>query len=111
MNKRQVLISTVIVFTIFLTGCTNKVVNKVLKNNRPDPAWVQALADKDGKHPGMEKCDYGDGYAYSVIPPCCDAYFSYYDENHQVICSPGGGITGKGSGEPCPETLTNCQSF
>ncbi len=42
------------------------------------------------------------GRVYYYIPPfCCDQYSILMDENCRIICAPGGGITGHGSGN-CP---------
>ena len=39
---------------------------------------------------------------YYVRAPCCDQFNDVYDARGQRLCSPDGGITGRGDGR-CPE--------
>lgn len=49
---------------------------------------------------------YNDETVYYIPPRCCDIPSTLYDENCDIICSPDGGITGKGDGK-CPDFFTN----
>ena len=39
---------------------------------------------------------------YYVAAPCCDQFNDLYDARGQRVCSPNGGITGRGDGR-CPD--------
>ncbi|AWM33636.1 DUF6970 domain-containing protein [Hymenobacter nivis] len=39
---------------------------------------------------------------YLVTAPCCDQYETLYDACLNVLCAPGGGLSGQGDGR-CPE--------
>jgi len=66
------------------------------------PACVRAMIDKAGKQipPELpEKVDeyiYNGKTAYLVTAQCCDQFNTLYDDSCKAICSPTGGITGRG---------------
>src|ERR1700704_3970990 len=49
--------------------------------------------------------DYKGQKVYYMKPPCCDQLSKLYDSNCNFICSPDGGIIGKGDGK-CPDFFT-----
>lgn len=42
---------------------------------------------------------YKNESVYVIIPVCCDQYTDAYTSRCEKICSPDGGITGKGDGQ------------
>jgi len=49
--------------------------------------------------------EYKGQKVYYMKPPCCDQMSKLYDANCNVMCSPDGGIIGKGDGK-CPDFFT-----
>jgi len=49
--------------------------------------------------------DYKGQKVYYMKPPCCDQLSKLYDSSCRLICSPDGGITGKGDGK-CTDFFT-----
>ncbi len=64
--------------------CVRKMINDGL-NETPPNAPVQ-----------VDEYNYKGKKVYLVTAPCCDQFNTAYDENCKPICSPTGGITGKG---------------
>jgi Domain of unknown function (DUF6970) len=72
------------------------------------PVWLQEKIDtyvaKPVENPPIEihKYEYNGQTTYYITAPCCDQFSALYDKDGKIICSPDGGITGKGDGK-CPE--------
>ncbi len=69
------------------------------------PACVQSIIDKPGspdKPVQIDEYRYQDKRVFLFTAPCCDQYNTLYNEDCASICSPSGGITGKGDGK-CPD--------
>ena len=49
--------------------------------------------------------DYKGQKVFYMKPPCCDQLSKLYDSNCNFICSPDGGIIGKGDGK-CTDFFT-----
>lgn len=79
--------------------------------NRPSeplPAWLEAKVAEwerqdaySAEGAAIERLQYHGATAYLVYSGCCDQYNTLYDANGREICSPSGGITGRGDGQ-CP---------
>lgn len=68
------------------------------------PCIQQMIADYSNRpiqNPPAEfySYDYKGQTVYYMKPPCCDQMSKLYDSNCNFICSPDGGITGKGDGK------------
>jgi hypothetical protein len=50
--------------------------------------------------------EYNQKTVYYIPAYCCDIQSQLLDENCNLICSPDGGLTGKGDGK-CPDFFTN----
>jgi len=66
------------------------------------PVCVRQMIDKATKDVPTNPPEQVDEYiyhgkkAYLVTAGCCDQYNTLYDDSCKVICSPSGGITGRG---------------
>lgn len=88
------------------------------QNNNPtvSPAikstWVDEFIKKEEASPvanppaSLTKCTYKNQTVYYLPARCCDIPSVVYDDKGQAICSPGGGLTGKGDGK-CADFLTS----
>ena len=69
------------------------------------PACIQAMIAKYQNRPvqnpsaSFYEYDYKGQKVYYMKPPCCDQFGKLYDANCNFLCSPDGGITGKGDGK------------
>jgi hypothetical protein len=69
------------------------------------PDWINRLIEKekaeDVANPPafLSKCKYKGQIVYYLPPRCCDIPGVLYDENGNIICSPDGGLTGRGDGK------------
>ena len=72
------------------------------------PQWLQVrIADvlaerKRNPITRILRYDYGGQSVYYISAPCCDQYSQVFDSKGKLVCSPDGGITGKGDGQ-CPD--------
>ncbi len=72
---------------------------------KEDKAWlnerIETFKSKPVGNPPAEiwKYDYKGKLVYYFIPQCCDMMSELVDENGEKICSPDGGITGRGDGK------------
>jgi hypothetical protein len=66
------------------------------------PVCVRDLIQKDPQPKEVWRYTYQGEPVFLVVPDCCDQYISVYSSKCVLICSPGGGITGKGDGK-CPD--------
>ena len=86
---------------IAATGCAPKA-----RDDRP--AVVDSLiarleaAPKANPPASIWRYRYKGALVYYVPPSCCDIPSELYDQAGNVICSPDGGLTGKGDGR-CPD--------
>ena len=56
------------------------------------------------------KIKYKKKDAYLFVAPCCDQFSSLYNAAGLALCSPSGGITGRGDGK-CPDSITPKTKF
>ncbi len=90
-----------IVFAILLAGCAQA-------TSTGNPAWVDKLVKQFEKNPvgnpplSTWRYNYNGQTVYFVPAHCCDIPSVVYDANGNTLCSPDGGITGKGDGK-CPD--------
>ncbi|MEZ5501035.1 MAG: VOC family protein [Steroidobacteraceae bacterium] len=72
------------------------------------PGFVSELIDKSSAAPvtnpptSIWQYRFRDQLVFYVPPSCCDEPSALYDQDGRVICSPDGGLTGKGDGR-CPD--------
>jgi hypothetical protein len=72
------------------------------------PDWINKLIEKEETEgvanppASLSKCIYKGRVVYYRPPRCCDIPGILYDKNGNVICSPDGGLTGRGDGK-CPD--------
>jgi hypothetical protein len=64
--------------------CVRKIINETMKETPPNPP-VQ-----------VDEYLYNGKKAFLFTAQCCDQFNTLYDENCKRICSPTGGITGRG---------------
>ena len=68
------------------------------------PDWIKTLIEKEetgevANPPAfLSRCKYKGRTVYYRSSRCCDIPGILYDENGNVICSPDGGLTGRGDG-------------
>ena len=66
------------------------------------PACVKKLIDDTNKEVPLNAPVQVDEYSYNgkkvflLTAQCCDQFNTLYDDNCKMICSPSGGITGRG---------------
>ncbi len=81
-----------------------------LMSATPIPAWLKALIDELKAEPvanppaQMIQFTYHGATVYYLPPRCCDIMSILYDADGNVLCSPDGGLTGKGDGR-CPDFI------
>lgn len=92
----KVLVSTFIVLTALLHGCDPNSISI------DAPPCVKDLIQKDQLPKEVWQYTYQNQTVFLVVPACCDQYISVYSSQCVLICSPGGGLTGKGDGK-CPD--------
>ena len=69
-----------------------------------DPPWVGALIKQMQNGPAgnpplsLWRYTYNGRTVYYLPPQCCDQYSALYDEKHNRICAPDGGMAGNGDG-------------
>lgn len=87
------------------------------KCNKPKeslPACVQQRIDEIKKQPPWNpraevyEYEYNGIRVYYITSDCCDNYNTLIDNNCNYLCSPSGGITGKGDGK-CPDFQANAK--
>lgn len=72
------------------------------------PPFVDQLINRFRSEPvsnpprSIWRYNYRGGVVFYVPPVCCDVPSDLYDSDGKVICSPDGGITGRGGGG-CPD--------
>ena len=100
MNHSFFLVSLLFITTLYSCGS--------LTAQRQTSSCIQEKIASFKKQPvanppiGVYQYSYNCNLVYYVSAPCCDQYTTLYDENCNIICRPGGGITGKGDGK-CPD--------
>ena len=68
------------------------------------PEWLHALTAQLGSEPVSNppqrilRYQYNDSTVFYQPPVCCDRPSVLYDEQGGVLCSPDGGMTGRGDG-------------
>ncbi len=96
--------SVLFTLTIFLAIAAKKC-NKSKENL---PACVQERIEEIKKQPPWNpraevyEYEYNGSRVYYISSDCCDNYNTVIDNNCNYLCSPSGGITGKGDGK-CPD--------
>jgi hypothetical protein len=87
----------IIFLIIILAGCSQS-------TRTTNPDWVNQLimkieSDPVGNPPlSIWRYEYNGKAVYFVPAHCCDIFSIVYDANGNILCSPDGGITGKGDG-------------
>jgi hypothetical protein len=85
-----------------LAGCTTTAVEPP-----PTPAVVDRLMAQFQAEPvanpprSIWRYDFQGRVVYYVPPACCDIPSALYEADGTVVCSPDGGMTGRGDGR-CP---------
>ncbi len=83
---------------IMLAGCASA-------TQSTKPTWLDQLIKKIESDPvgnpplSVWKYEYNSQTVYFVPAHCCDIPSVVYDAQGAVICSPDGGLTGKGDGK------------
>jgi len=91
-------ILAVIILIFLLVGCAQT-------TQTGNPAWLDKLIQKFESDPvgnpplSVWKYDYKGQVVYFVPAHCCDITSLVYDAEGTILCSPDGGITGKGDGK------------
>ena len=62
---------------------------------------IEEISSKEVSNPPTKvyQYTYNDQTVYYITSKCCDIPSSLYDDNCNKLCSPDGGITGKGDGK------------
>ena len=112
MNQKKFIGATLLVLTVALTGMAGYAVLK--KETAPAPApsplsdglpeWVKKIISEKESSPVenppalIVRCESAETFVYYFPAPCCDQLSTLYNAAGDIICSPDGGITGKGDG-------------
>src|SRR5512143_1395573 len=90
-------IPVMIVLVLFLAACAQtsqsgnpELVDQLIKQFEQDPVGNPPLS--------IWQYEYNGQVVYLVLAHCCDIPSVVYDASGAVLCSPDGGITGKGDG-------------
>ncbi|MGZ8537604.1 MAG: DUF6970 domain-containing protein [Flavisolibacter sp.] len=92
---KSVLFTVVIFLTIVAQKCTKQ-------GDQSLPACIQSKIDQIKKEPKWNppaevyEYRYNGKRVYFFSSNCCDQYNVVYDEQCNPVCSPSGGLTGKG---------------
>ncbi len=76
------------------------------------PQWLEAIINDFLSQPPtnppitITSWEYNNETVYYIPPYCCDVMSVLYDQRGNVICHPGGGLTGSGDGK-CPDFLSS----
>lgn len=73
-----------------LPSCMYQLIQKI----KSQPVWNPPATIHEYEYKGQT--------VYLISAPCCDQYTTLVDKECRAICSPGGGITGRGDGL-CPD--------
>ncbi len=82
--------------------------NGVYEGVNEVPEWVRKIIAKEkagrvaNPPASISRCTYGNRTVYYRPPRCCDIPGVLWDENGKFVCSPDGGMTGRGDGK-CPD--------
>lgn len=74
----------------------------------PRPAWMEKLIAQLSAEPQSNppqriiQFEYHGNVVFYQPPVCCDRPSTLYAEDGSVLCSPDGGLTGRGDGR-CPD--------
>jgi hypothetical protein len=104
---RQILYSV----TLMLAVATSAVAQSEVKAKVKLPTWLKAkiatieATPKFAEATVIWKLQYKDEDAYLFVAPCCDQFNTLYSATGVLLCSPNGGITGRGDGK-CPDAIT-----
>ncbi len=96
-----------LVFPFLSSSECGKKTNKMATETTMDsiPVCVRKMIDERNKEIPPNPPVQVDEYLYNgktvflFTAPCCDFYNTLYDDSCKMICSPTGGITGKGDGK------------
>lgn len=92
----------VIITMLLINGLMNNLFSEE-KYQLPD--WIIKLIEKEKTEGAanppafLSQCKYRGQTVYYRSSRCCDIPSILYDENENVICSPDGGLTGRGDGK------------
>ena len=87
---------------LIVGGCRSE-----MRSQRPadEPAWLTKLIREFEQQPvanpplSVREFQYRGQRVYYVPPQCCDVPSTLYDSTGAVLCSPDGGMTGRGDGK------------
>src|ERR1043165_457416 len=94
---------------LMVTLSDSKTCNK--KSSGGIPKCIQEMIteyqNRPVQNPSAEfyEYDYKGQKVYYMKPSCCDQLSKLFDSNCNFICSPDGGLTGRGDGK-CPDFFT-----
>jgi hypothetical protein len=75
------------------------------------PPWLNVQISELNAHPkwhteiAIWRVVYKNEDMYLFVSPCCDQYNNLYDRSGTMICSPTGGLTGRGDGN-CSDAIS-----
>jgi hypothetical protein len=75
------------------------------------PTWMNVQISELNSHPkwpaaiAIWRLEYKNEDMYLFVSPCCDQFNNLYDRSGTKICSPTGGITGRGDGN-CSDAIS-----
>jgi hypothetical protein len=104
---KSILFTLVIFLTIAAKKCKGGKENSI-------PVCIQQKVDQIKKEPKwnppaeVHEYSYNGKRVFYFNSNCCDQYNIVYDENCNIVCAPGGGITGKGDGK-CSDFNVNAK--
>ncbi len=102
-----------VVFLIFASYYLlnlKKTSNPVPTNTNNDPTWLKDLIkqeeSKSTANPpaSISRCTYKNQTVYYLPARCCDIPSVVYNDKGDILCSPDGGLTGRGDGK-CTDFL------
>ena len=115
MKKNAVLLlAAVCIVIVLLLGVYY--VQNMITPKIPNPAWVTELITQESKSANTTsiiRCSYANKTVYYIPPKYADIPSILYDAAGKEICSPDGGLTGKGDGKCSDffETRSNCTTI
>jgi hypothetical protein len=109
-NLCQTFYIIVTILSLHLYSCSTPQ-NNVLNNH---PAWVNeaiTLAKKNSStlSTTIARYLYHNQTVYYISPVVTDGFSQLFDKKHTLLCSPEGGLTGKGDGQ-CTDFFQNAKN-
>ena len=107
MKKQYTFLIVVAILALLVVGITQ------CQTKNKNPSWINDMISKPKNERPMQiySCSGYGNPTYLVLAPCCDNFNTLYDQAGNKICSPSGGLTGRGDGRCADFNISMCKSI